>query len=89
MRITARHRQLSVTESSVALGPVKACIMTQIQATRPICPLCHQPMRLMLVKEMGGRKLRCIDCGQPDPLKSLDTQGWFKGELGSKRSGLR
>jgi hypothetical protein len=37
----------------------------------------------MLDKQSGGRKLRCIDCGQPDPMQSADTQGWFKGELGS------
>jgi hypothetical protein len=36
----------------------------------------------MLDKESGVRKLRCIDCGQPDPIQSADTQGWFKGELG-------
>jgi hypothetical protein len=38
----------------------------------------------MLVKETGGRKPRCIDCGQPDPMASTDTQGWFNGELGLK-----
>jgi hypothetical protein len=42
-------------------------------------------MRLMLVKETGGRKLRCIDCGQPDPMLNVETQAWFKGELGSKQ----
>jgi hypothetical protein len=35
------------------------------------------------LKGTGGRKLRCIDYGQPDPFGSADTQGWFKGELGS------
>jgi hypothetical protein len=40
-------------------------------------------MRFMLVKQTNERKLRCIDCGESDPLDSLDTQGWFKGELGS------
>jgi hypothetical protein len=42
-------------------------------------------MRLMLVKGTGGRKLRCIDCGQPDPMDSADTLAWFKGELGSEK----
>jgi hypothetical protein len=37
----------------------------------------------MLDKQSGGGKLRCIDCGQPDPTQSADTQGWFKEELGS------
>jgi hypothetical protein len=32
-------------------------------------------MRLMLVKETGGRKLRCMDCGQPDPMRSAETRG--------------
>jgi hypothetical protein len=45
--------------------------------------MCHKAMRLMLVKETGRRKLRCIDCGQPDPMSSTDTQGWFNGELGT------
>ena len=58
--------------------------MPQIHSTTPVCPKCLKTMRLMLVKEMGGRKLRCIDCGQPDPIQSADTQGWFKGELGSE-----
>jgi hypothetical protein len=39
----------------------------------------------MLDKESGGRKLRCMDCGQPDPMQSAETQGWFKGELGSAK----
>jgi hypothetical protein len=28
--------------------------------------------------------VRCLVCGQPDPIASTDTQGWFNGELGSK-----
>jgi hypothetical protein len=40
-------------------------------------------MRLMLVKEPGGRKLQCTNCG-PDPMLSADTHAWLKGELGSK-----
>jgi hypothetical protein len=59
--------------------------MSQIQPSLPTCPMCHLAMRLMLVKETGGRKMRCMDCGQPDPMLSADTQAWFKGELGSKR----
>jgi len=41
-------------------------------------------MKLMLVKETGRRKLRRVDCGQPDPMESPETQGWLKGELGSE-----
>jgi hypothetical protein len=41
----------------------------------------------MLAKD-GQRVLRCVDCGQSDPLRSPDTQGWLNGELGSKRYGL-
>jgi len=39
----------------------------------------------MLDKGTGGRKLRCIDCGQPDPMDSTETQARFKGELGSEK----
>jgi hypothetical protein len=49
----------------------------------PLCPMCHKAMRFMLVKETGGRKLRCMDCGQPDPMRSVETRAWFKGELGT------
>jgi hypothetical protein len=60
--------------------------MPQIESTSPVRPQCHKPKKLMLAKD-GQRILRCVDCGQPDPLASLDTQGWFKGELGFKRYG--
>jgi Zn ribbon nucleic-acid-binding protein len=40
--------------------------MSQTQLAMPLCPMCHMAMRLMLVKETGGRKLRCMDCGQPN-----------------------
>jgi hypothetical protein len=43
--------------------------------------MCHKALRLILVKEMGGRKMRCMDCGQPDPMKSLETGGWLRGQL--------
>ena len=38
----------------------------------PICPKCHQPLRLALVRGMQGRKYRCIDCDGEDPLHSPD-----------------
>jgi len=57
--------------------------MSQTQSTTPLCPMCHKTMRLMLVKETGGRKLRCMDCGQPDPMRSVEIHAWLKGELGT------
>jgi hypothetical protein len=42
-------------------------------------------MKLMLAKGAGERVLRCIDCGQPDPLQNAETPSWLKGELGSKK----
>jgi hypothetical protein len=57
--------------------------MSEIQSTTPLCPKCHKAMRLMLVKEPGGRKLQCANCG-PDPMLSADTHAWLRGELGSK-----
>ena len=41
-------------------------------------------MKLMLVKESGGRQFRCFDCGQPDPMHNMETQRWLNSELGSK-----
>ena len=58
--------------------------MPKIQPSPPICPNCHKTMKLMLVKETGRSELRCIDCGQSDPLQSANAQGWLNGELGSE-----
>ena len=57
--------------------------MSQTQLAMPLCPMCHMAMRLILVKETGGRKLRCMGCGQPDPMQSAETRAWLKGELGT------
>ena len=46
--------------------------------------MCHKAMKLMLVKETGRSKLRCMDCGQPDPMGSAEMRAWLKGELGTK-----
>jgi hypothetical protein len=35
----------------------------------------------MLVKETGGRKLRCVDCDQPDPMHNAETNRWLNGDL--------
>jgi hypothetical protein len=58
--------------------------MSQTQSSAPICPMCHKTMRLMLVKETGGRKLRCFDCGQPDPMKA-ESAGWINSSLNPPR----
>jgi hypothetical protein len=33
----------------------------------------------------GPRAFRCLDCAQPDPLKSEHVSAWLKGELGSQK----
>jgi hypothetical protein len=40
------------------------------QRENQICPKCHTPMKLMLVKAMPGRKYQCIDCDGGDPMHS-------------------
>lgn len=57
--------------------------MSHPQSDPPLCPMCHKTMRLMLEKGTGGRKLRCMDCGQPDPMQCVDALGWVAGELKS------
>jgi hypothetical protein len=52
------------------------------QAERPTCPDCGA--FLILALPLGGkgpRKLRCLDCDRPDPLKSEYVAGWLEGEL--------
>jgi hypothetical protein len=56
--------------------------MLTIRPSPPACPNCHKAMKLVLVRETGRRKLRCVDCGQSDPLQSAVTQNWVNGELG-------
>jgi hypothetical protein len=34
----------------------------------------------MLAKD-GQRVLRCVDCGQPDPMHNADTNRWLASEL--------
>jgi hypothetical protein len=29
----------------------------------------------------GQRVLRCVDCGQPDPMHNADTKRWLASEL--------
>jgi hypothetical protein len=40
------------------------------QREKPICQKCRKPMKLMLVKDLRGRKYQCIDCDGEDPLRS-------------------
>ena len=78
----ARSGNYPVTESSVTLPPEpRRSIMFRPQSDPPLCPMCHKTMRLMLEKGTGWRKLRCLGCGQPDPMQSADTQRWIAGEL--------
>jgi hypothetical protein len=69
--ITARYRQLSVTES-VVLPPDARAPMAK-NTPPATCSKCGKPKRFVLVKS-GGRKFRCIDCDVPDP----DPQGGTK-----------
>jgi tRNA(Ile2) C34 agmatinyltransferase TiaS len=57
--------------------------MTQFQSSPPICPQCLKTMQLMLSK--GTRVLRCVDCGQPDPMQATETNRWLNGELGDRK----
>jgi hypothetical protein len=76
---------LPVTES-VALPPNPGTlVMPQIQPYAPVCPQCQRGMKLMLVRGAHQREFRCADCGQPDPMQSVETQAWLKGELGTVR----
>ncbi|WP_262048198.1 hypothetical protein [Bradyrhizobium sp. Bra78] len=36
-------------------------------------------MKLLLAK--GQRVLRCVDCGQPDPMHEAETNRWLNGDL--------
>jgi len=52
------------------------------QAQRPTCPDCGA--NLILAAPPGGkgpRTLQCLDCDQPDPLKTGKVIGWLKSEL--------
>jgi hypothetical protein len=42
-------------------------------------------MKLMLSKDTGGPKLRCVDCGQPDPMHDAETGRWMTGELDERK----
>ncbi len=53
--------------------------MPQAQSSPPISPQCKKTMKLMLAN--GGRVLRCVDCGQPDPMHDAETSRWLNSEL--------
>jgi hypothetical protein len=59
--------------------------MPQIQSASPVCPKCHKPRKLMLAEGECQRVLRCADCDPPDPMQTVETNGWLKGELGSDK----
>jgi hypothetical protein len=45
----------------------------------PICPQCHKIMRLLLQKNLPGRKYQCIDCRGDDPFRSPDVHKLLQG----------
>jgi hypothetical protein len=54
--------------------------MGQLDQSRT-CPRCGEPMVLALPPGGKGlRKLQCLDCERPDPLKS-DARRWLSSEL--------
>jgi hypothetical protein len=61
-------------------------LMPQMQPYPPVCPKCSKPMKLMLAKEVeGGRKFRCIGCGEPDPMQDVKLDRWLNGELRERK----
>jgi hypothetical protein len=38
-------------------------------------------MRFALVKQVGGRQFKCLDCDGDDPLHSTDVMRLFSSEL--------
>jgi hypothetical protein len=43
-------------------------------------------MKLMLAKEVeGGRKFRCVGCGEPDPMQDVKLDRWLNGELRERK----
>jgi Zn ribbon nucleic-acid-binding protein len=59
--------------------------MSQIQSSPAVCPKCKRTMKLMLAKGGNQRVLRCVDCGQPDPMCTTETNGWLNGELRERK----
>ena len=58
-----------------------AILFTWDKAERPNCLQCGEPMILALPPGgKGRRKLQCMDCEHPDPLKS-DAIKWLSSEL--------
>src|ERR1700739_4173765 len=49
---------------------------------RPTCPNCGAPLVFALPFDgKGKRKLQCLDCDWPDPMKTERVTGWLKSEL--------
>jgi hypothetical protein len=46
-----------------------------------LCRTCSRPLTLALPPGKDHRVLRCIYCDDPDPIKSLRVERWFKGLL--------
>jgi hypothetical protein len=70
-----------IDRDNAATAPVLEMSLPK-NPTPATCPKCNKPMRFMLVKK-GGRKLRCIDCDVPDPLRLPEVTKLLEGELRS------
>jgi hypothetical protein len=57
------------------------CVSAVPQSGKPICPKCRRAMRFALVKELGGRQFKCLDCDGEDPLRSTDVTKLLNSEL--------
>jgi hypothetical protein len=52
------------------------------EAERPTCPKCGAPLVLALPPDgKGERRMQCLDCSRPDPMKSPEATGWLNSEL--------
>jgi hypothetical protein len=50
------------------------------QAQRPTCPHCGAPLILALPPGGNGKRMQCLDCERPDPLRS-NALKWLSSEL--------
>ncbi len=56
--------------------------MAMGKGPRETCRTCGATMILALPPDGKGKRImRCVDCDQPDPLKSDAAKGWLTSEL--------
>jgi DNA-binding response OmpR family regulator len=87
--LTALSNLLNFGTAADNVGPSRATVPNTCWIGHPmkrsICPRCKRPMEFALPPGgMGQRRYRCLECERADPLKSEDTQGWLRGELGKE-----